>query len=74
MRWDDLSIRTTTSARAGVSADPARIAKTATAANASRTSLRHDSRFMIAPCHHFFIAGMMLFPNTGCKGQGDNLM
>jgi hypothetical protein len=29
---------------------------------------------MIAPCHDFFMAGMMLFPNAGCKGQVDNLM
>ena len=50
MRCDDLSIRTTTPACAGASANPA---MTAATANASRASRRSDSRFMIAPCQPF---------------------
>jgi hypothetical protein len=51
MRWDDLSIWTTTPARAGVSANPA---TTAAAAKTSLASRLPDRRFMIAPCRPDF--------------------
>jgi hypothetical protein len=47
MLWDDLSIRTVTPARAGITAKPA---MTVAATNISLASRRPDRRFMIAPC------------------------
>jgi hypothetical protein len=44
---------------------------TTAAATVSRASRRSDSRFMIAPCYHFFMAGMMSLPKADCKVRGD---
>jgi hypothetical protein len=65
MRWEYLSIWTTTPARAGAVAK----AVIAAPANSSPASRRTDSRFMIAPLPLDFVAGMMRFRRADCKDR-----
>jgi hypothetical protein len=67
MRWEDLSIWTRTSARAGVSARPDIV----TPANSSLASHPPDSRFMIALRRPVLTGDMMSFSTTPCKGGDD---
>jgi hypothetical protein len=72
MRWEDLSIWTRTSARAGVGARPA-IVKTdiVTPANSSLASHPPGNRFMIALRRLPLTGDMMSFSTTPCKGGDD---
>jgi hypothetical protein len=72
MRWDDLSIWTTTPARAGVSANPD-VTNPDMIVAAARTSFanRPPDRFMMTPCRPFLLAEMMSVPDAGCKGRSD---
>jgi hypothetical protein len=72
MRWEDLSIWTRTSARAGVGARPV-IVKTDIIAPANSSPASHppDNRFMTALRRLPLTEEMMSFSTTPCKGGDD---